>query len=57
MISGRVLSYPNTTRPTAIPKWHCSRSGAGGAVLLSDWSVERWSDDGHFGSAGGHVSG
>jgi hypothetical protein len=38
-------------------EWHCSRSGAGGAVLLSDWSVERWSDGGHFGSAGGRVSG
>jgi hypothetical protein len=33
-------------------KWHCSRSGAGGAVLLSGRSVERRSDDGHFGSAG-----
>jgi hypothetical protein len=38
-------------------KWHCSRSGAGGAVLLSGWSVERRSDDGHFGSAGGRASG
>jgi hypothetical protein len=38
-------------------KWHCSRSGAGGAVLLSDRSVERRSDGGHFGSAGGRASG
>jgi hypothetical protein len=30
--------------------WLSSRSGAGGAVLLSDWSVERRSDCGHFGS-------
>jgi hypothetical protein len=30
--------------------WHSSRSGAGGAVLLSGWSVERRSDYGHFGS-------
>jgi hypothetical protein len=28
-------------------------TGAGGAVLLSDWPVERWSDGGHLGSAGG----
>jgi hypothetical protein len=34
-------------------KWYCSRSGAGGAVLLSGRSVERRSDGGHFGSAGG----
>jgi hypothetical protein len=34
-------------------KWHCSRSGAGGAVLLSGRLVERQSDGGHFGSAGG----
>jgi hypothetical protein len=33
-------------------KWHRSRSGAGGAVLLPDQSVERQSDGGHFGSAG-----
>jgi hypothetical protein len=33
-------------------KWHRSRSGAGDAVLLSGWSVERRSDGGHFGSAG-----
>jgi hypothetical protein len=33
-------------------KWHCSRSGAGGAVFLSDRSVERQSDGGHFGSVG-----
>jgi hypothetical protein len=32
-------------------EWHSSRSGAGGAVLLSGWSVERRSDGGHFGSA------
>jgi hypothetical protein len=31
-------------------KWHSSRSGADGAVLLSDRSVERRSDYGHFGS-------
>jgi hypothetical protein len=29
---------------------HSSRSDAGGAVLLSGWSVERRSDCGHFGS-------
>jgi hypothetical protein len=33
-------------------RWHRSRSGAGGAVLLSGRSVERRSDGGHFGSAG-----
>jgi hypothetical protein len=32
-------------------KWHCSRSGAGGVVLLSGRSVERRSDGSHFGSA------
>jgi hypothetical protein len=31
-------------------EWHNSRSGAWGAVLLSDRSVERRSDYGHFGS-------
>jgi hypothetical protein len=31
-------------------EWHSSRSGAGGAVLLSGQSVERRSDCGHFGS-------
>jgi hypothetical protein len=31
-------------------EWHNSQSGAGGAVLLSDWSVERQSDRSHFGS-------
>jgi hypothetical protein len=31
-------------------KWHHSRSGAGGAVFLSNRSVERRSDSGHFGS-------
>jgi hypothetical protein len=38
-------------------KWHCSRSGAGGAVLLPGRLVERRSDGGHFGSAGGRASG
>jgi hypothetical protein len=33
-------------------KWHRSRSGAGGAIFLSDRSVERRSDGGHFGSVG-----
>jgi hypothetical protein len=31
-------------------EWHSSRSGAGGAVLLSGRPVERRSDCGHFGS-------
>jgi hypothetical protein len=31
-------------------EWLSSRSGAGSAVFLSDWSVERRSDGGHFGS-------
>jgi hypothetical protein len=31
-------------------EWLSSRSGAGGAVPLSDRSVERRSDCGHFGS-------
>jgi hypothetical protein len=31
-------------------EWHSSQSDAGGAVFLSDWSVERRSDCGHFGS-------
>jgi hypothetical protein len=31
-------------------EWHSSQSSAGGAVLLSGWSVERRSDYGHFGS-------
>jgi hypothetical protein len=31
-------------------EWLSSRSGAGGAVLLSDLSVERRSDCGQFGS-------
>jgi hypothetical protein len=31
-------------------EWCSSRSGAGGAALLSDRSMERRSDDGHFGS-------
>jgi hypothetical protein len=30
--------------------WLSSRSGAGGAILLSDRTVERRSDCGHFGS-------
>jgi hypothetical protein len=33
-------------------KWHRSRSGAGGAVFLSDRLVEWRSDGGHFGSVG-----
>jgi hypothetical protein len=33
-------------------KWHRSQSGAGGAVFLSDRSVERRSEGGHFGSVG-----
>jgi hypothetical protein len=31
-------------------EWHSSRSDTGGAVFLSDWSVERRNDCGHFGS-------
>jgi hypothetical protein len=31
-------------------EWHSSRSGAGGAIFLSGWSVKRRSDGGHFGS-------
>jgi hypothetical protein len=31
-------------------EWHSSQSDAAGAVFLSDWSVERRSDCGHFGS-------
>jgi hypothetical protein len=31
-------------------EWHSSQRGAGSAVLLSGWSVERRSDYGHFGS-------
>jgi hypothetical protein len=31
-------------------EWHSSWSDAGGAVFLSDWSVERRSECGHFGS-------
>jgi hypothetical protein len=34
-------------------EWHSSRSGAGGAVLLSGRSVERQSDCGHFNSIDG----
>jgi hypothetical protein len=31
-------------------EWHSSRSDTSGAVFLSDWSEERQSDCGHFGS-------
>jgi hypothetical protein len=31
-------------------EWHSSQSDAGGAVFLSDWSMERRSDCDHFGS-------
>jgi hypothetical protein len=41
-----------TARQSHSVKWHRSRSGAGGAVLLSGRLVERRSDGGHFGSAG-----
>jgi hypothetical protein len=40
---------PGCCQPHSI-EWHNSRSGAGGAVLLSDRSVERRSDYDHFGS-------
>jgi hypothetical protein len=40
---------PGCCQPHSV-EWHSSRSGAGGAVLLSDRSVERQSDYGHFGS-------
>jgi hypothetical protein len=46
-----------TARQTHSVEWHRSRSGAGGAVLLSDRSVEQQSDGGHFGSAGARASG
>jgi hypothetical protein len=36
-------------------EWHNSQSGAGGAVLLSDWSVERRSDYDHFSSVNWRV--
>jgi hypothetical protein len=40
---------PGCCQPHSV-EWHSSRSGAGGAVLLSDRLVERQSDYGHFGS-------
>jgi hypothetical protein len=40
---------PGCCQPYSV-EWHSSRSGAGGAVLLSDRSVERRSDCGRFGS-------
>jgi hypothetical protein len=40
---------PGCCQPYSV-EWHNSQSGAGGAVLLSDRSVERRSDCGHFGS-------
>jgi hypothetical protein len=43
---------------SALPGWlHSSRSGASGAVFLSDRSVKGWSDCGHFDLAdwGAHV--
>jgi hypothetical protein len=40
---------PGCYQPHSV-EWHSSRSGAVGAVLLSDRSVERRSDCGHFGS-------
>ena len=51
------LIKTNASCQTHSIEWHCSRSGAGGAVLLSDRSVEQRSDGGHFGSAGGRASG
>ena len=36
-------------------EWRSSQSGAGGAVLLSDRSVERRSDCDHFGSIDGRA--
>jgi hypothetical protein len=42
-------AVPGCCQPHSV-EWHCSRSGAGGAVLLSDRSVERRSDCSHFGS-------
>jgi hypothetical protein len=42
--SGLTACQPHSVR------WHCSRCGAGSAVLLSGRSVERRSDCGHFGS-------
>jgi hypothetical protein len=40
---------PGCCQPHSV-EWHISRCGAGGAVLLSDRSVERRSDCGHLGS-------
>jgi hypothetical protein len=40
---------PGCCQPHSV-EWLSSRCGAGGAVLLSDRSVERRSDCGHFGS-------
>jgi hypothetical protein len=42
---------PGCCQPHSV-EWHFSRSSAGGAVLLSDRSVERRSDCGHLGSVG-----
>jgi hypothetical protein len=43
----RLRSGPTACQPHSV-KWHCSRCGAGGVVLLSGRSVERRSDCGHF---------
>jgi hypothetical protein len=40
---------PGCCQPHSV-EWPSSRCGAGGAVLLSDRSLERRSDCGHFGS-------
>jgi hypothetical protein len=45
----RLRSGLTACQPYSV-KWHRSRCGAGGAVLLSGRSVERRSDCGHFGS-------
>jgi hypothetical protein len=45
----RLRSGLTACQPHSV-KWHRSRCGAGGAVLLSGRSVERRSDCGHFGS-------
>jgi hypothetical protein len=48
---------PGCCQPHSVER-HNSRSGAGGAVLLSDRSVERRSDYGHLAlSTGGRASG
>jgi hypothetical protein len=39
---------PSCCQPHSV-EWHHSRCGAGGAILLSDRSVERQSDRGHIG--------